>query len=201
MIDAPPGRRERNKLEKRNRIVKAARALFRRQGFEDTSTQQIAAAADIGAGTLFLYARSKEDLLIMVFKDEMMETVRKIFAHDPPGVNLLERLMSAFDKMMAYHARDTTLSRFLLKELVMPSSPEQRSDISDLMDAIYAGLSDILRSAGPDLVDQPELVARSAFALYYFALVRWLGFGFELDQCRTMLERELESLLNLRPAT
>lgn len=75
-----PGRRERNKLEKQARIVWAARQLFHRQGFAETTTQQIAVEADIGTGTLFLYAKCKEDLLIMVFKDEMLETVREIFA-------------------------------------------------------------------------------------------------------------------------
>ena len=84
----PPGRRERNKQEKLARIVGAARALFRDQGFTETTTQQIAEAADIGAGTLFLYARSKEDLLVMVFRDEMIETARRAIV-DVLGAGLL----------------------------------------------------------------------------------------------------------------
>ena len=38
------GRRERNKLEKRARIVAAARRLFAEQGFAETTTVQIAEA-------------------------------------------------------------------------------------------------------------------------------------------------------------
>jgi AcrR family transcriptional regulator len=57
-------RRERNKRDKLARIVAAARALFQTQGYDKTTTQQIARAAEIASGTLFLYAKSKEDLLL-----------------------------------------------------------------------------------------------------------------------------------------
>ena len=73
------GRRERNKLEKMSRIIGATRGLFASQGFEKTTTLQIAEAAGIGVGTLFLYARTKEDLLFMVFLDEMLETAELAF--------------------------------------------------------------------------------------------------------------------------
>lgn len=93
-VSAPRvGRRERNKQEKLVRIVGAARQLFRDRGFAETTTQQIAEAADIGTGTLFLYARSKEDLLVLVFSDEMLETARAAFANADPDAPLLDQLM------------------------------------------------------------------------------------------------------------
>jgi len=61
------GRRERNKREKRDRILAAATALFEERGFENVTTQQIADRADIGAGTLFRYAASKGELFLMVY--------------------------------------------------------------------------------------------------------------------------------------
>lgn len=60
------GRRERNKQEKLARIVAAASELFAKHGVDEVTTQQIAEAADIGAGTLFLYAHTKGDLLLLV---------------------------------------------------------------------------------------------------------------------------------------
>jgi len=60
------GRRERNKEEKRDRILAAATELFASQGVDEVTTQQIADAADIGTGTLFLYAKNKGELLLMV---------------------------------------------------------------------------------------------------------------------------------------
>ena len=65
-------RRERNKQDKLRRIKEAARRLFYERGFEATTTQAIAEAADIGTGTLFSYVRVKEDLLLMVFLDDLL---------------------------------------------------------------------------------------------------------------------------------
>ncbi|GAA3870549.1 hypothetical protein GCM10022381_12150 [Leifsonia kafniensis] len=60
------GRRERNKQAKLERIIAAASELFAEQGVDEVTTQQIADKADIGAGTLFLYAKTKGELLLLV---------------------------------------------------------------------------------------------------------------------------------------
>ena len=62
----PVGRRERNKQQKLERITAAASELFAEHGIEDVTTQQIADKADIGTGTLFLYAKTKGELLLLV---------------------------------------------------------------------------------------------------------------------------------------
>jgi AcrR family transcriptional regulator len=66
LTSPPPGRRERNKQAKLERIVAAASELFAERGVDEVTTQQIADAADIGTGTLFLYARTKGELLLLV---------------------------------------------------------------------------------------------------------------------------------------
>ena len=43
-------RRDQNKVEKRGRIIAAARALFTHKGFDATTTQEIADAAGVAAG-------------------------------------------------------------------------------------------------------------------------------------------------------
>lgn len=58
----PVGRREWNKQQKVDRITAAAREFFAEHGVDNVTTQQIADQADIGAGTLFLYAKTKGEL-------------------------------------------------------------------------------------------------------------------------------------------
>jgi len=58
LASQPVGRRERNKQDKLDRIRAAASELFSLHGVDEVTTQQIADKADIGAGTLFLYAKS-----------------------------------------------------------------------------------------------------------------------------------------------
>src|SRR5262245_33826492 len=79
--DDPPrsGRRARKKAEKLDRIRSAARRLFGRKGFDRTSMGEIAGAADVAVGTIFLYVKSKEELLVTCFRDEVGEAMRDGF--------------------------------------------------------------------------------------------------------------------------
>jgi TetR/AcrR family transcriptional regulator, cholesterol catabolism regulator len=64
-------RRERKKQETHRRIFEAADGLFSRKGYAAVTTQEVAEAADVGAGTLFRYARNKAELLIMVMNERL----------------------------------------------------------------------------------------------------------------------------------
>ncbi|MEB4616014.1 TetR/AcrR family transcriptional regulator, partial [Leucobacter sp. M11] len=72
-----PGPRERNRQERSARIQGAARDLFSAQGYAATTTQQIADRAGLPIATLFRYARSKAELLILVTNDSFDASVRQ----------------------------------------------------------------------------------------------------------------------------
>ncbi len=194
----PPGRRERNKLEKRQRIIEAARSLFAAQGFAETTTLQIAEAADIGTGTLFLYARSKEDLLVMVFKDEMLATALDSFRRLPAGQPVIENILVVFDRMVDYHERDIEMARVLMRELVIPVSG-RAAVIDELMQGILGGFADLVR-AGQSRGEvgtriEPQLAAQMIFGLYYFGLLGWLSQRISRAEFRQALGHQLEALL------
>src|SRR5215207_2682697 len=88
------GRRERNKQEKLDRIIAAARDLFDTYGVDAVTTQQIAGKADIGTGTLFLYAKNKGELFLMVQNSSYVEALEqgRATAESAPGV--LEGVMA-----------------------------------------------------------------------------------------------------------
>src|SRR5487761_1722545 len=110
------GRRERNKLEKLARIKKAARDLFSCQGVEATTVRQIAAAADIGLGTMFLYAASKEDLLVMIFREEIGYAIGRAFATVPSGA-LRDQVEHVFAAIITHHRRNPNLGNVFAKEM------------------------------------------------------------------------------------
>ena len=176
---AEVGRRERNKQEKRARIIAAAKELFGSKGFADTTTQEIAEKADIGTGTLFLYAKSKEELLVMVFSGDMIEQAQNAFLHLPATGSLVDKLMHVFGYMIEYHEQDKELSKALLKEITILTTPGPRRDIAMLMRCIYGGISDIL-VAGQKIgvvregVDT-ELAAEILFSIYYLTLLGWIS--------------------------
>lgn len=56
---------------KRERILDAAVKVFAAEGFYNAKVSQIAQAAGVADGTIYLYFKSKDDLLINLFEDRM----------------------------------------------------------------------------------------------------------------------------------
>jgi len=175
---APLGRREQNKQEKYDRIRKAAKHLFATKGFHQTTTLEIAEQADIATGTLFLYAKTKEDLLIMVFKDEMIETSRAAFENVPQSAHLLDQVMHVFNAMIAYHSEDVNLAKALISEVTPLSSNHRRTNMDTLLKVIYDGIGKIISDCQQDGKARKnidlQLVGQTLFGIYYTALIGWL---------------------------
>ncbi|MBI1238580.1 MAG: TetR family transcriptional regulator [Alphaproteobacteria bacterium] len=193
---APEGRRERNKREKLQRIVAAARALFRAQGFDKTTTQEIAEAAGIGSGTLFLYAKSKEDLLVLVFRDEMSELIERAFEEIPDTLPLLEQTTMLFDRFIAYHRRDFAIAQSLLRELSFLSNPARRDPVNAIPNLIANNLAPRVAAAQArgeirrDL--DPSTAGHCLFSVYYQQLLIWAGSYASYAQFKRNLGKLLE---------
>src|SRR5438270_3437028 len=56
---------------KRERILDAAIKVFAAEGFYNAKVSQIAHEAGVADGTIYLYFKSKDDLLINLFEDRM----------------------------------------------------------------------------------------------------------------------------------
>lgn len=112
------GRRERAKQEKLSRIRQAAWELFHRQGFEGATTRQIAEAADVGVGTLFLYARDKRELLLLVYDGALAEISEEALDGLPGHRPLEKELLSVFGSLFRFYERDRSLSRLFVSEVL-----------------------------------------------------------------------------------
>ncbi len=100
-----PNRRERRILETRRAIVDAARELFQRDGFVETTVDQIAEAADVAPRTFFRYFPTKEMLLFADFddvRDAMLVRLEASPADEDPLVSLGRELRIMADEV---HAR------------------------------------------------------------------------------------------------
>lgn len=69
------GRRAENKEKTKRKILDAALRLFSRHGFFETTTRQISREAKIAEGTLFNYFKTKEDLALYFFQQELAALV------------------------------------------------------------------------------------------------------------------------------
>jgi TetR/AcrR family fatty acid metabolism transcriptional regulator len=65
------GGRAKKGTDKRERILRAAIKVFARKGFYATKVSEIAKAAGVADGTIYLYFKNKDDVLISIFEDRI----------------------------------------------------------------------------------------------------------------------------------
>lgn len=98
---APPpgegeGSRARRKRQTRQALEAAAWRLFTRQGYERTTTAQVAAAAGVSERTFFRYYASKEDVLLGEFSERLDQLAQAFAARpapEPPLVAIQRALL------------------------------------------------------------------------------------------------------------
>ena len=189
------GRRERNKQEKLARIVRAARRLFAEKGFAATTTREIADQADVASGTLFLYCKTKEELLVLIFREEVGQVIDEAFATVRDTQPLLDQLLHVFNAVIAHHNHDKGLARIFVKELPFVDEP-LREDMGTFMTHWYerlAGLIERTQRRGELRTDVPALLlARNCFVLFFAQLRQWLGGRVPRDKLTERLQQSLE---------
>jgi AcrR family transcriptional regulator len=119
-----PGRRAQNKQAIRNRIVKAALSLFQTKGFDGTTTKAIARKAGIAEGTVFNYFRTKEDIALYFFEQEVGHAVATV--RDNPKLRkapLEEKLFALVESQLEYLAPYERFIGAALLHALKPSSP------------------------------------------------------------------------------
>ena len=128
----PVGRRERNKQVKLERITAAARELFTEHGVDDVTTQQIAEKADIGTGTLFLYAKTKGELLLLVQNSGYAEALDEGKAAAESIPDALDAVMAIVGPVVECNRVQIDNGRTYLRELVFgdPDEPHHREAIA-----------------------------------------------------------------------
>ncbi len=62
---------------KRQRILDAAIQVFAQYGFYNAKVSQVARQAGVADGTIYLYFKNKEDILIQVFRESMAEILAR----------------------------------------------------------------------------------------------------------------------------
>ncbi len=96
------GLRERKKQKTRESIQRTALRLFEKQGYEETTIEQIAAAVEISPSTFFNYFPTKEDVVLFDAYDPMaIQMFRELPKDEPLNVGLrrvLEMLAAAFER-------------------------------------------------------------------------------------------------------
>jgi AcrR family transcriptional regulator len=170
-------RRERRKEETLRRIETVAWDLFRRRGYEATSTREIAEGADIAAGTFFNYFPEKRSLLIHLMQRQIDSAADRAFEAMVPST--LEReLTELFAALTQCYAKERRLSRVFIKELLFTDG-QRRTESAAWTFGLVQRISDLVdraqRRGELDPSIDPMDAAQQVFSTHYFGLVTWLG--------------------------
>jgi AcrR family transcriptional regulator len=106
---SPDGLRERKKARTRASIREHALRLFRENGYQATTVQEIAEAAEVSPSTFFRYFPTKEDV---VLQDDMDTRMVEALKQQPPELGPVAAVRAAIRQMFAsYTAADTATLR------------------------------------------------------------------------------------------
>jgi AcrR family transcriptional regulator len=175
----PIGRRAQNKEAIRKRIVRAALDLFQTKGFEATTTKAIARKADIAEGTVFNYFRTKEDIALHFFEQEVDHAIATV--RENPRLrraSLEEKLFTLVQSQLEYLA---PYERFIGAAFVQALKPASAlgpfSHRSQELRHRYIGfVQELLEESLPEHRESLlRWMAPEAFWIYYLGvLLYWL---------------------------
>ena len=134
------GLRERKKARTRASLREHALRLFREQGYQATTVEQIAAAAEVSPSTFFRYFPTKEDV---VLQDDMDTRMIAAFEQQPPGVGPIAAVRAAAREMVTSYTgtdldviRETTRLTMTVPEVRARALDEFARTITVLAEAV-----------------------------------------------------------------
>ncbi|RTG99060.1 TetR family transcriptional regulator [Thermus scotoductus] len=170
--------REYQKKRRRDRIFQAAMALFRQQGFRETTASDIAKAAHVSRGTFFNYYPYKEAVLLeygSLLLADLREEVRRRLAQKEDPMALLRFL---FQRLAAFTQAEKDLLLPLLYELLNPDPVRAKAAFLALpLGDLIAEVLKPLREKGVVRQDLSlERMGRTLADLYFLAALRWAAY-------------------------
>lgn len=192
----PVGRRERNKQAKLERITAAASELFAEHGVDEVTTQQIADRADIGTGTLFLYARTKGELLLLVQNAQYSAALEqgRAAAETKPGV--LDAVMSIVQPIVHCNRAQIDNGRTYLREMVFgdPQEPHHGEALAIAAQTEEAISAVLRREKRIDDRDAATL-ARVVSSVMFLSMAASLNAALSAEEIVADIRRQVSALL------
>ena len=179
LTDDPPrpGLRERKKAKTRLMIQQHALRLFLRQGYDGTSIEDIAEAAEISPSTVFRYFPTKPDLVIY---DDLDERMVEAFRSQPPELNAVQALRAMVRAGFGSVAGEE-LAVQRERERLMRSVPELRAAMLDELARTVDEVAGLVAERSGRSPDDDEVVALAGAAIGV-SIAAWLATdGDDLD--------------------
>ncbi len=175
---APAQVRERSKIERRAKILRAARMLFTELGYDAATLNQIAALAGLGKGTIFNYVTDKRDLIFLIFHEDITSVIELSLAQTKSKQGFTEKILSIAELHYRLYAEHPKLSRILLTEVGFHLEGLHYDKFLELRGSLIKGIEQIVVAAQKEGVittnEAPGFIARQLFFTFSTAIREWL---------------------------
>lgn len=177
-MTGPPSLRARKKLETRARLIDVAIGMFGERGLEVPTIEEIAAAAEVGKGTLYNYFAGKEEIVVafmMEVEKRVQGRVRRLArARRPLESILADFILYQFRLKQPYRKFVPVLfaQMFTRGEKFLPYVQEMQKSIDPPLRELFEGLQ--ARGLVRRDVNLPDLI--TTFKVIHFGLsLTWLN--------------------------
>ena len=159
------------------------------------TTQQIADRADVGAGTLFLYARTKAELLLHVQNIKYAEALDRGLAA-AAGASGIDAVMAVIGEVVACNRSQVENGRTYLREIVFgdPEEPRHREafEISARTEAAIAEIigRDVRLTAG-----EAATIAHIVSAIMFLTMTLTVNAALTEDEITAQIRDQVAVLL------
>jgi AcrR family transcriptional regulator len=190
--DAAPGRpglRERKKARTRAAIREHALRLFREQGYDATTVEQIAEAAEVSPSTFFRYFPTKEDV---VLQDDMDLLWLDVFRAQPPDLGPIAAMRTAVRTAFANMAASEFDQLRETMDLTMAIPAVQARMMEEFARTTERIAEAVAERSGKDASD--FAVKALAGAVVGIAMAAWFDHPGDLDGFGGRFERGLALL-------
>jgi len=169
---APPseGLRERKQRETRQRIAEVALRLFLADGYDGTTLEAIAAAADISRRTFFSYFKSKDEIILFGMEADSAELIAELLKTSPD----VPPLDAVRDVMVKRIARHTTEEMTAIDNLMLSSESllaRKQAFYAKQEQALFVALREVWRQ--PERQTALRMVAMVSIGAMRLALQAW----------------------------
>lgn len=171
-----PTAKKRRAGDKRDRILQAAVKVFAKNGFHATRVSEVAKAAGVADGTIYLYFESKEQLLVSLFEDrvgKLLVFMKEGIDRDRPAA---ERLRAVIDMQLGVLANERDLAE-VITVILRQSTRLMKEFAAPYFLAYLEAIAQIIaegQAAGEFRLDiSPSIAARTLFGALDGITLTW----------------------------
>jgi len=170
------GRTTRSRGDKRERILDAAVRVLARKGFHATRVSEVAKAAGVADGTIYLYFDSKDDLLVSLFEDRVERLLKFLEAELPRARTASDKLRRVIELQLGLLEGERDLAE-VLTVILRQSTKLMKEQAAPKFNAYLAVIARVVAEgqATGELRDDvpPHLVARAIFGALDGIAMTW----------------------------